>query len=81
MAISLSGHRNQLLLAALVVAHLLAISWQVETDQHVPVLEHMVLTVVSPFQRLLASSGRGLGAAYRRYVDLFETLRPLFRRL
>ena len=70
MAVNLSGHRNQLLLAALVVAHLLVISWQMETSQHVPLLEHLVLSVVSPFQRLLASSGRGLGATYRRYVDL-----------
>jgi len=70
MAISPSAHRNQLVLAALVVAHLLAISWQVETDQHVPLLEQLVLSAITPCQRLLAASGRGLGATYHRYVDL-----------
>jgi rod shape-determining protein MreC len=70
MAISLSAHRNQLVLAALIVAHLLAISWQVETSQHIPLIEQLALAVLSPFQRLLASSGRGLGATYHRYVDL-----------
>jgi rod shape-determining protein MreC len=70
MAINVSAHRNQLVLAALVVAHLLVISWQMETSQHVPLLEQLMLSVLSPFQRLLASSGRGLGAIFQRYVDL-----------
>lgn len=70
MAISLSAHRSQLVLVALVIAHLLAISWQVETSQHVPLLEHMVLSVIAPFQHLLGSSGRGLSATYHRYFDL-----------
>jgi rod shape-determining protein MreC len=70
MAINPSAHRSQFVLAALIVAHLLAISWQVETDQHVPVLEHLMLSAVSPFQSLLAASGRGLGSAYQHYVGL-----------
>jgi rod shape-determining protein MreC len=64
------AHRSHVLLLALLVAHLLVISWQVETQEHVSLLEHGVLTLLAPPQRLLAAVLRGVGGAWHGYADL-----------
>jgi rod shape-determining protein MreC len=68
---ALSGaRRSQFLLLGLVVAHLVAISWQVETKGGVSLLERIGLSVVSPFQRALAATMGGIGSTFGRYVAL-----------
>ncbi len=69
--LSLNGaRRSQFLLLALVFGHLLAISWQVETEEHVSLLERFVLTVLSPFQRALSATLGGVGSTYDHYLAL-----------
>jgi rod shape-determining protein MreC len=70
MAQVVGSRRSPYLLGALVLAHLLIISWQVQTEGKLSLLERGVLTVVSPFQRGFAATLRGGGSAFRRYVDL-----------
>lgn len=65
-----AGRRGRLLLPILVVLHLLVISWQVEDQANVSLLERLVLTVISPFQRLVTSVISGTGYVIDSYVDL-----------
>jgi len=65
-----AGRRGRLLLPVLVELHLLVISWQVEDQANVSLLERLVLTVISPFQRLVTSVISGTGYVIDSYVDL-----------
>ena len=65
-----AGRRGRVLLPILVVLHLLVISWQVEDQANVSLLERLVLTVISPFQRLVTSVISGTGYVIDSYVDL-----------
>jgi rod shape-determining protein MreC len=62
--------RSHWLLAILVLGHSLVISWQVETDQHVSVLEQLLLAGVAPFQNGLAGVMDGVGGVFHDYVNL-----------
>ncbi len=75
------ARRSHYVLIALVIAHLLVISWQVEiedrsdlraagTKRRLSLLEHGVLTLLAPPQRLLAAILGGVGGAWHGYVDL-----------
>jgi rod shape-determining protein MreC len=64
------ARRGRLLLPVLVVMHLLVISWQVEDEANVSLLERIVLTVVSPFQRLVTAVIDGTSNVFHSYVDL-----------
>jgi rod shape-determining protein MreC len=62
--------RSHWLLAILVLGHSLAISWQIETDKHVSVLEQLLLAGVAPFQNGLAGVMDSVGGVFHSYVDL-----------
>jgi rod shape-determining protein MreC len=64
------ARRAPVLLAILIVSHLLVISWQIEDQANVSLLERLVLTVVSPFQRALTATIHGVGGVYHDYVAL-----------
>lgn len=62
--------RSRLVLGALVVAHLLVISRQVDTGGGVSLLEQAAFTVLHPFQLVVARGVAGVVAAWRGFVDL-----------
>jgi rod shape-determining protein MreC len=71
----LETRRSRFLLAGLVLAHLVAISRQVERGGGTSLLGQTVFAVLSPFQRMV---GAGLGAAaatWSGYVDLRHVYR------
>ena len=70
MARVMEARRSRLLLGALVFAHLIAISRQVDTGGGVSLLERLVFGVFSPVQRTFAGALRGVGAAWSAYLDL-----------
>ena len=70
MARVVETHRSRLLLGALVFAHLIAISRQVDTGGGVSLLERFVFGLLSPVQRTFAGALRGVGGAWSAYVDL-----------
>jgi rod shape-determining protein MreC len=64
------SRRAPLMLAALVLLHLLAISHQVDGGSGVSLLERGLLAVVSPFQRLAAGAVAAVAGLWSGYVDL-----------
>jgi rod shape-determining protein MreC len=64
------ARRSPVLLTILVVTHLLVISWQIEDQTNVSLLERLVLAVVSPFQRAVTATIGAVGHVYDDYVDL-----------
>ena len=70
MARAIETHRSRLLLGALVFAHLIAISRQVDTGGGVSLLEHFVFMLLSPVQRTFTGALRGVSGAWGAYVDL-----------
>src|SRR5262245_14234504 len=64
------ARRSGFLLLALVLLHLVAISGQVDGGEGVSLLERVILTAVSPAQRLASGGVRGIAEAWRSYVDL-----------
>lgn len=65
-----TARNSRLLLGALVIVHLVAISRQVDGGGGASLLERGIFTLLSPFQSLLAGGVRGLGEAWTGYVDL-----------
>jgi rod shape-determining protein MreC len=70
MARVIETQRSKLLLGALVFAHLIAISRQVDTGGGVSVLERAIFALLSPLQRSFAGALRGVSGAWGSYVDL-----------
>lgn len=64
------GRSNRLLLGALVLAHLVAISHQVDGGGGVSLLERALFALLSPFQRTAAAAVRGASGAWSGYLDL-----------
>ena len=65
-----TARNSRLLLGALVVAHLVAISRQVDGGGGASLLERGIFTLLSPIQGLLAGGVRGVREAWTGYVDL-----------
>jgi rod shape-determining protein MreC len=64
------SRRAPVMLAALVLLHLLAISHQVDAGGGLSLLERGVLTLVSPLQRLAAGTVAGVAGLWHDYLDL-----------
>jgi rod shape-determining protein MreC len=62
--------RSRLLLAVLVIAHLVAISNQVDGGGGASLLQRWTLTALSPLQSALAAVVRGVGSVWDGYVGL-----------
>ena len=58
------------LLAALVLAHLVVISRQVDAGEGQSLLHRVVFSLLSPPQKLIGGSLRGVSGIWSRYVDL-----------
>jgi rod shape-determining protein MreC len=69
MARVIETQRSRLLLGALVFAHLIAISRQVDSGG-VSLLERVVFTLLSPVQRAFSGALHGVSGAWGAYVDL-----------
>jgi rod shape-determining protein MreC len=61
---------NRPLLAALILAHVVVISRQVDGGGGLSLLERGVFTLLSPFQRAAGACVRAVGAAWSGYLDL-----------
>jgi rod shape-determining protein MreC len=70
MARVIDTQRSRLLLGALVCAHLIAISRQVDTGGGVSLLERFVFVLLSPVQRAFSGTLHGVSGAWSAYVDL-----------
>lgn len=70
MAWPLAARHSRALLAALVVAHLLVISGQVDGGGGASLLQRGVLTLLSPFQAMAGGTIRSVVDLWRGYVDL-----------
>jgi rod shape-determining protein MreC len=70
MAWPLAARHSRALLAALVVAHLLVISGQVDGGGGASLLQRGLLTLLSPFQAVVGGALRGVIEAWRGYLDL-----------
>lgn len=71
MARAMDTRKSRLLLAGLVLAHLVAISRQVQVDSTgTSLLERTVFGVLSPLQAGLAAGLHGLGRLWTSYVDM-----------
>lgn len=66
----LEGRGNRILLGVLVLAHLVAISHQVDGGGGVSLLERALFALLSPLQRGAAGAVRGASAAWSGYLDL-----------
>jgi rod shape-determining protein MreC len=64
------GRGHRILLGVLVLAHLVAISHQVDGGAGVSLLERGVFTLLSPLQRAAAALVDGVDAAWSGYLDL-----------
>src|SRR5215510_15589586 len=69
MAPVIETRKSKLLLVGLVLAHLVAISKQVERGG-TSLLGQGLFAVVSPFQALITGTIRGVSGAWSSYVDL-----------
>src|SRR5262245_38351209 len=69
MARVIETQRSRLLLGALVFAHLIAISRQVDSGG-VSLLERLVFMLLSPVQRAFSGTLHGVSGAWSAYVDL-----------
>jgi rod shape-determining protein MreC len=70
MARVLDARNSRLLLGALVLAHLVAISRQVDGGGGASLLERLVFAALSPFQRGAGGLVRSVSDTWRGYVDL-----------
>ena len=70
MARALAGNRSRLLLAGLVLAHLVAISRQVDVEGGFSLLERSLFAVFSPLQALISGGVDGVGGTWSSYVYL-----------
>lgn len=70
MAWAAPARRSGLLLVALVLSHLVVISGQVEAGDGMSLLERVILTTLSPLQRVVGGGVRGVADAWHGYVDL-----------
>jgi rod shape-determining protein MreC len=70
MAWPLAARHGRVLLAALVVAHLLVISGQVDGGGGASLLQRGLLALLSPFQVLAGGALRGVVEAWHGYLDL-----------
>lgn len=70
MASAAPARRSGFLLLALVLAHLVVISGQVDGGHGISLLERVILEAFSPPQRLVGGGVRGIADAWRGYVDL-----------
>jgi rod shape-determining protein MreC len=70
VAAALDTRRSRALLVGLVVLHLGLIAHQVDAGGGVSLLQRLLLSVFSPFQAAGAASIRGVGDAWRAYLDL-----------
>lgn len=70
MARVIDARRTRLLLACLILGHLIVISRQVDGGEGVSLLQRVVLTLLSPPQRLVAGAVRTVENAWSAYVDL-----------
>jgi rod shape-determining protein MreC len=73
MALAVSARRSRLLLAGLVLAHLAAISHQVDGGGGVSLLQRGLLTVLSPLQRGVGAIVSGTGEAWKGWAFHRET--------
>lgn len=70
MAVQVETRRSRLLLAALVMAHLVAISNQVDGGGGASLLQRWTLAVLAPLQAGASWLVRGIGSVWSSYVDL-----------
>ena len=70
MAWAGSGKRSTLILVALVLSQLVAVSGQVDGGHGVSLLERVLLAALSPFQRAASGAIRGIADGWNGYVDL-----------
>src|SRR5512145_49090 len=70
MASPFIQHRARIGLVVLVLVHLAVISRQVDGGGGQSLLTKLILTALSPVQRLVAVVGRGAGSLLEGYVDL-----------
>jgi rod shape-determining protein MreC len=66
----LDSRRSRLLLLALVLAHLVVISQQVDTGRGTSLLERLVFSLFTPLQTGVSGLLRSVSAAWRGYADL-----------
>jgi rod shape-determining protein MreC len=69
----IEGRRSRFLLGALILAHLVVISRQVEGEGGVSLLERAIGSVLLPPQRLVASTIHGVKGIWQGYVGLRGT--------
>jgi rod shape-determining protein MreC len=70
MAWAVPVRRNRLVLALFVFGHLLVISGQVDGGGGASLLQRSVFTLLTPFERAVSGSVRGVREAWRGYLDL-----------
>ncbi len=64
------GRRSGALLAVFVIGHLMLISHQVDGGEGLSLLQRIVLSALSPFQRATAGAYSGVSGVWRGYLDL-----------
>lgn len=70
MAVASLPRKSRFLLLALVAAHLVVISHQVDGGKGASLLERAVFALLYPFEWAVAASVRGVKGAFASYVDL-----------
>ncbi len=65
-----TARNSRVLLAALILAHLVVISRQVDAGGGTSLLERVIFGMLSPFQRLVGGAVGGVADAWHSYVDL-----------
>jgi len=76
----LTRHRNTVVLAAVLMAQVILLAWQVRRpDSDVPLIREWVAAVVSPPQRLVAGGFSGVRYTWESYIDLRARARKTSR--
>jgi rod shape-determining protein MreC len=75
MARVIDTRRSRVLFGSLILAHLIAISHQVDGGGGASLLERVVFSALSPFQRLAARAVSAVGHGWTGYVDLLSARR------
>ncbi|MBI4463657.1 MAG: rod shape-determining protein MreC [Acidobacteria bacterium] len=70
-----SSHRNLLILAAVLLAQLLLLAYQLRRDQNVPLIRHGAVRVVAPIQKAFHAMAHGIGGLWGSYVELWHARR------
>ena len=68
-------HRNLIILAAVVLAQLLVLAYQLRRDQNVPLIRYGTVVLVSPVQKTLHWTVNGISNLWWNYVGLWGTRR------